>query len=366
MCWCDARAWIGNRKEPEGTGQTARLQPAVPGKTLFESNLLQVSRVMRMPAKDGKSMATRRFRHWAMLYRGEAGFLDGTLPFIREWIEAGEPTLVMVSAEKIDLLHDALGGDLEGGVHFADMDEVGANPGRIIPAWQRFVDEHGEVGRPLRGIGEPICATRTARELVECHRHEALLNLAFAEAGDFDLLCPYDTAALDPEVIHGAERTHPLVVEAGRERASDSYRGLEEIAAPFDAPLGEPPAGAAEWRFEAATLNELRTSIRGYGHDAGLDADTVDDLVTAVNELASNSVVHGGGHGTARLWRDNRVVVCEVRDNGQMSLPLAGRIRPPVHNVEGRGLWLANQVCDLIQIRSLPEGTVVRAQVSIA
>jgi anti-sigma regulatory factor (Ser/Thr protein kinase) len=320
---------------------------------------------MTMPAKDGKARIEHGFRHWAMLYRGETGFLDGTLPFIRDGIKAGEPTLVMVSPEKIEMLREALGGDVDG-VHLADMDAVGSNPARMIPAWQQFVDEHGGGERPLRGIGEPICATRTAPELVECHRHEALLNLAFADAGDFDLLCPYDLAALDREVVDGAERTHPNVVEAGRARASDRYRGLEEIAAPFDAPLEEPPAGVAEWRFEAATLSQLRKSIRRYGHDAGLDAHTVDDFVTGTNELASNSVVHGGGHGTARLWRDDQVVVFEVRDHGQMASPLAGRIRPSAHQIKGRGLWLANQVCDLIQIRSLPEGTVVRAQVGIA
>jgi anti-sigma regulatory factor (Ser/Thr protein kinase) len=320
---------------------------------------------MTMPVKDEKSRIRRRFRHRAMLYRGETGFLDGTLPFIREGINAGKPTLVMVSAEKIDLLRDALGGDVES-VHFADMDDVGSNPARIIPAWQQFVDEHGGGERPLRGIGEPVWATRSARELVEWQRHEALLNLAFADAGDFELLCPYDLTALDAEVIDGAEHTHPLVVEAGRERASDHYSGLEEIAEPFDTPLVEPPPGVVEWQFDAATLHQLRTAIRRYGRDAALDTGTVEDLVIGVNELASNSVVHGGGHGTAKLWRDSHAVVCEVRDNGRMSLPLAGRIRPPAEVVEGRGLWLANQVCDLIQIRSLPEGTVVRAEVNTA
>jgi MEDS: MEthanogen/methylotroph, DcmR Sensory domain len=44
----------------------------------------------------------------------------------------------------------------------------------------------------LRGIGEPLFATRSADELVECQRHEALLNLAFQDAPGFWLLCPYD------------------------------------------------------------------------------------------------------------------------------------------------------------------------------
>jgi anti-sigma regulatory factor (Ser/Thr protein kinase) len=89
-------------------------------------------------------------------------------------------------------------------------------------------------------------------------------------------------------------------------------------------------------------------------------------LLIGVSELASNSIRHGGGQGAAKLWRDDQVIVCEVRDHGRMNLPLAGRIHPPADDIAGRGLWLANQVCDLIQIRSLPDGTVVRAQVAIA
>ena len=67
-------------------------------------------------------------------------------------------------------------------------------------------------GRRLRGIGEPIWADRSPDELVECQRHEALLNLAFADAGDFWLLCPYDVDALDPDVIAEAHHSHPAVV----------------------------------------------------------------------------------------------------------------------------------------------------------
>jgi hypothetical protein len=172
-----------------------------------------------MPARAEKSGAGHKFRHFALLYRGEQGFLDGALPFIQRGIEAGEPTLVMVSAEKIALLREAFGGET-GGVQFADMGRVGSNPARIIPAWRRFVDEYGHGQEPLRGIGEPICATRTAPQLAECQRHEGLLNLAFAGGGDFDLLCPYDAATLDPEVIAEAERSHPLLLEDGRERSS--------------------------------------------------------------------------------------------------------------------------------------------------
>jgi anti-sigma regulatory factor (Ser/Thr protein kinase) len=88
--------------------------------------------------------------------------------------------------------------------------------------------------------------------------------------------------------------------------------------------------------------------------------------VLGVNELATNSVRHGGGRGSATLWREHDVLICEVRDRGRIDAPLAGRVEPAAQDVRGRGLWLANQICDLIQIRSVPEGTQARAHVAIA
>ena len=93
---------------------------------------------------------------------------------------------------------------------------------------------------------------------------------------------------------------------------------------------------------------------------AGLDRGRTADLVAAVNEVATNSVCHGGGRGTLRLWPEARTLVCEVSDAGHISEPLVGRQRPDGDTADGRGLWLANQLCDLVQVRSFRSGTVVR------
>ena len=143
--------------------------------------------------------ATHEYRHEALFYDGADDFMEGVVPFIDDAVQAEEPILVVLSAAKIDRLREALGAAAEP-VLFADMAEVGANPARIIPAWQEFLSGHGEPGRRMRGIGEPIWADRSPAELVECERHEALLNVAFADPS-FWLLCPYDTGALAPEVI---------------------------------------------------------------------------------------------------------------------------------------------------------------------
>ena len=51
------------------------------------------------------------FRHDAILYAGTADFVDRTSAFIRDSVAEREPMLVVVSAEKIELLRDELGGD---------------------------------------------------------------------------------------------------------------------------------------------------------------------------------------------------------------------------------------------------------------
>ena len=111
------------------------------------------------------------FRHEALFYANHDRFMQGTTSFIRDGLAADEPALVVVSAEKIEQLQRAL-EDPNDLVRFADMDAVGTNPARIIPAWRDFVDEHAGV-RPFRGIGEPIWAARSPEELVECQRHES-------------------------------------------------------------------------------------------------------------------------------------------------------------------------------------------------
>lgn len=300
-----------------------------------------------------------RFRHEAMFYAGEEEFLVATVPFLRDAVDRAEPTLVVVDEAKIDALRAALGGHTEG-VRFADMADVGANPARIIPLWVEFVDDHAGRGRRLRGIGEPVWPGRTPAELVECQRHESLLNLAFVDAPEWWLLCPYDTAALPPDVLEEARRSHPFVRRGGRGWASPICRSLEEVGRPFDAPLPDPPGEPPEFAFGAGTsLRTLRDVVAGRA-PARIDEGRTADLVLAVNEVVTNSLRHGGGRGVLRIWRQGDSVVCEVRDEGTIDHPLAGRQRPDPNAGGGRGLWLANQLCDLVQVRSFPEGSVVR------
>lgn len=85
---------------------------------------------------------------------------------------------------------------------------------------------------------------------------------------------------------------------------------------------------------------------------SGVSRDRALELVFAVNEIATNSIEHGGGSGALRLWRDGDKVVAEIRDGGCLNDPLADRRLPALGDRAGRGLWLANKLCDLVQVRS--------------
>jgi anti-sigma regulatory factor (Ser/Thr protein kinase) len=308
-------------------------------------------------------MAARGFRHEALFYSGEDGFLAGTLPFIRDAVASGEPIMVAVNRDKIALLKTRLNGTADR-VLFADMRELGRNPALILPAWQDFVSANATNGSRVRGIGEPICAGRGAAELAECQHHESLLNLAFGRGPSWWLLCPYDTAALDPSVLVGAERSHPFIEEDGVERESGAYRDPAATGAPFGGPLPDPPVIPEEVTFDSPDdLEAMRRFVAEQAVAEGIAAECADGLVLAVDEVVTNALRHGGGRGTVRAWSQDGGVVCEVADTGTITEPLVGRVRPDLNRHGGRGLWIANHFCDLVQIRSSRAGTVVRCHV---
>ena len=64
------------------------------------------------------------------------------------------------------------------------------------------------------------------------------------------------------------------------------------------------------------------------------------------------------GKPRGRLRTDDAAVV-EFSDSGRLTEPLLGRVPPEVDRHGGRGLYLVNQLCDLVQVRSGSWGTAV-------
>jgi len=58
------------------------------------------------------------------------------------------------------------------------------------------------------------------------------------------------------------------------------------------------------------------------------------------------------------MWSQPHALICEVVDDTVVDDLMLGR-RVPVDD-EHDGLWRANQLCDLVQMRSSSAGTTVR------
>ena len=150
------------------------------------------------------------------------------------------------------------------------MGELGRNPAKIIPAWQKFLDTDAADSRPARGVGEPIWAGRGADELIECQVHEALLNVAVDPTIPFWLVCPYDAAGLEPSVIDEAYRSHPVVIEADAYRGSTSYAGRAHLEMMLGQELPTLVGEPTTIPFSSRNLGRLRAFLKLEGHVAGL------------------------------------------------------------------------------------------------
>lgn len=298
--------------------------------------------------------------HLALFYENDGEYLDGIVRFLGPALEAGEPVAVALPPDRVRALRARLNG-AAAKVTILDMAELGGNPARIIPAVEGMLAEH-ENGH-LHYVGEPIWSGRSPDEIREATKHEALINLAWPGAR-ISVLCPYDVSALSPEVLADAERTHPFVMRGGEIAESEAYDG-PVIPLGCDQSLADPPEHARSLEFGRHDLSRVRTQVTEVAGGTRLAAERKEDLLLVATELCTNAIRHGRGTGTLQVWSDPGEVLCQVEDHGEIADPLAGRRRPVPLATGGLGLWLVNQLCDLVEVRTGKAGTTVRAHVAL-
>jgi anti-sigma regulatory factor (Ser/Thr protein kinase) len=304
--------------------------------------------------------------HEALFYRDADDYAIAIGYFLREGFELSEPALVAVPGSRVDVLRSVLGLDLVQDaerVQFVDMAVAGRNPGRIIEMLHSFIQQHPD--RRVRIVGEPSWPGRSAAEYRATLQHEALINIALA-GHEATVLCPHDRHGLDTAVLAQARQTHPVLIEGGQRQVSADYRDPRAVA---DASLRSLPDPPELWGdmlvFRSPNdLPGIRQFVEARALQAGLPADRVTDLCRAVNEVATNTLVHTHAAGVLSLWQepDNDSLICDISDSGQLRDRLIGRIpshRSPSH---GRGLITVNELCDLVEIPTgrIGTGTTVR------
>jgi anti-sigma regulatory factor (Ser/Thr protein kinase) len=294
--------------------------------------------------------ARPQFLHSALLYDTEAAYAATVSAFVRDGLARDEAVAVAASERQTALLRDHLDGDAAE-VRFLPAEEWYVRPVRTIAGWAQLLRAASARGRPfMRLVGH----TSPAHGTPSWVRFESALNTSLTELRGH-LLCPYDRAALPADTVQTAARTHPRLHDGAGWLDSAGYEPPERLLAE----LPEPPYPVTGAPVIAApvkdTVADLRTQVRERATAEGwLPPDRVENLLLAVSEVATNGIRHGGEQRELRIWLTGDAVVCEVTDNGPVPPgPLAGYLPPRAGTIGGMGLWLVQQLCDAMAIRTV-------------
>jgi anti-sigma regulatory factor (Ser/Thr protein kinase) len=301
----------------------------------------------------GSTGESAGYRHDALTYAGEDDFVRFATTFLAAGAEDSEPGILISSPPRLLAVRTSL-EDLGLGaagdkIRYVDTSDEARNPAVALSVLQNFV-EQGE-GRRVRGIGDLIQPGQPPAVASEAQLHELLLNTPVTDDWNMWLACPYDR-----ELLVAEEFAEQVVACHPAKRTDMSNL----VAEKFGSELPRRPDDSETFPVEVSELGSLRAIVRTAATMSGLTDDRADEFVYAVNEVISNSFRHGDGKAEVALWAEGDSLVCEVQDGGHILDPLTGRIPPSLTRASGRGLWMVNHLCDVVQVRSPESGTYVR------
>jgi anti-sigma regulatory factor (Ser/Thr protein kinase) len=303
-------------------------------------------------------------RHRALLAPPSEERDEVMAAFVRNARDAGAAVLVAVADDTRARLVDLMGEGLDDGA-FLGLEAIYTSPAWGLGRLRAEIDRCAATGTRLQVLFEPRWWTRPVEEWEAWVSTDAVANVAFAGA-DVELLCSYDATA-PPVVLEAVGHTHPEVVVDGRRRRNPAYTDPALYCTRHrQEPLPALPEPVDEHEFSGTTLGELRRVVAAWAGAGGLHPSRIPEVVLAVNEVATNSVRHGGGSGVLRLAGTTAELLAEVEDAGIITAPFAGLLPPARIGETGYGLWLVHQLVELVQIRSGPGGSTVRLHVRLA
>jgi anti-sigma regulatory factor (Ser/Thr protein kinase) len=312
-------------------------------------------------ARDDR-VSQHALEHPAFVYRSLDEFIAYAVPFVRQGVAEGEPVFGVVGQAELEALRSEVGMN---GARLEDTNTWHPVPATRLRAFHRYVTGSLERGAErVRLIDEPLWPDRPPGSALEWARYESVLNDVLAPF-PVTLVCTYDGSRLRPEVVADARRTHPVVSTNGTTGPSADFEDPSSLLARWTARLTPVPDGAESMLppFDPAPA---RAFVRERAGRAGVAEPRSMDLALAASEILANAAAHGAGPTAFRTWVDGDHLVCQIDDAGAgLADPFAGYRPPGTEQRSGRGLWLARQVVDLMQIAPGPGGTSVRFQIRI-
>lgn len=294
--------------------------------------------------------------HQLVVYDDPDGFVEAVTGFLREGLARGERLLAVVRGDRFAWLADALGPEAAS-VAFLDARRVYEPQAAVTAAAFEYL--RAEPARRARVVAEQPLAERSPAEVRDYLRLEAAANLVYHDQ-PVSILCPYDAAALPDEVLAESSRVHPVVRDRAGPRPSASFvepraylSSLRPAPVPDDA-RSLAVAGPSELAAARAFVTAQATAS-----DLGEEAAVA--TATAVVEVLTNALVHGRPPVWIHAYREGTALVHHVHDAGPgLRDPLTGWLPPATTASGGRGLWLARQLCDALEVATDATGTHVR------
>lgn len=301
-----------------------------------------------------------RLRHGVAFYNSETVLMAQLTAVVTAALQNGQPLALALRPTTDRELRTALGG-LPDAVQLARPDGLDGPSGQTLATrWARELRELTMSGQRSVSVVAEHWGAYDGADGSFWTELDAAANVALSDL-PVEMTCFYPTYPLHSSVLSGARRNHRVLRKGGRMVANADYRPPHEVlrATPAPAPLllGPPDLRRS---FRAWGLNEVRASVEETMRGAGFGPSRAEDVVLAVNEIATNSVEYGPGYAEICQWIDADGLVVEVHDRGVLDNPLPGLVAPHPGERRGRGVWIARQLCDLLHVWADAEGTHVR------
>ncbi len=301
-----------------------------------------------------------RLRHGVAFHDTETELLAQLVPVVTAALDAGEPVALALRPTTEKALR-AASCDLNDAVELARPDGPDGPSGQTLAArWARELRTLTASGRQQVTVVVEHWGAFDGADGGFWTELDAAANIALADL-PVGMTCFYPAFPLHEAVLEGARRNHRTLLRNGLQADNAEYLSPLEVmqSTPAPAPLvlGPPDLRRA---FGAWALNEIRASVQVALTGAGFGRDRAEDVVLAVNEIATNAVEHGPGDAEIYLWTDADGFVVEVHDRGALDNPLPGLVAPHPAEPRGRGIWIARQLCDSLHVWSDAAGTHVR------
>ncbi|MGQ0573196.1 MAG: anti-sigma factor RsbA family regulatory protein [Pseudonocardia sp.] len=307
----------------------------------------------------------RALEHQALPFDDVDDLVGDVAGVAAEALERDEPVVAVFPEELTGRIRERL-GHAAADVEVLPYDRCYDAAPRALARFVDTVTGHADRGRRPTLMGGSLLVPRRPEDLLGWMQMEAVLNDALIGV-DARLVCCHPRAAYGAWADAAALATHPTVLVDRTPTPSDGYlRATAFLAAnpePVPPSLCEP---AASVRFGLPGLRAARRLVGEHAARSGLPGGRVEELVMAVNEAVSNTVEHGPGTGTLRIWAGERAVTCEVHDTGGFDQPHLGLLPPAPSAPRGRGLWLIRQLPDRTRWWRDDTGTTIRMSMHVA